>query len=407
MAEQDEEKTTFYTDQGTYCYTKMLFGLKNAGATYQRLADTAFQSHIGQNLKANAITQNMGPDAKLVRKAGSAKPLPLSLSEKSLPFFETLKNITKENKDDYWWIEDVDTTFQELKKTILNLPSLTTSLPKETRTLHDAERYYALLEKLALALRHVSRRLRSDALIPRSTLNTIDQQIDYKEEWVLYMDGHLVSNAQEYEALLASLRIAKKMRVQSGFVNVDSKLVASQINGNYEACNRDMIKKRKGWVDELPNVLWAHQTSLKTSNGKTSHNLTFRSEVVISAEIGMPTHRTRMIKEGARNEQEMRLNLDLLQERREASEIREAMYKMKMEHYYNKRVRPASFKVGEYVYQKNMTSRMENLEELGPKWKGPYLVTKAYQNGSYKLQTMDDREVSCTWHAINLRRCYL
>ncbi|GJV95501.1 reverse transcriptase domain-containing protein [Tanacetum coccineum] len=42
MAEEDEEKTAFYTDQGTYCYTKMPFGLKNAGATYQRLVDRAF-----------------------------------------------------------------------------------------------------------------------------------------------------------------------------------------------------------------------------------------------------------------------------------------------------------------------------------------------------------------------------
>ncbi|GJX19352.1 reverse transcriptase domain-containing protein [Tanacetum coccineum] len=52
MAQDDEEKTAFYTDQGTYCYTKMPFGLKNAGATYQRLVDTAFQSQIGRNLEA-------------------------------------------------------------------------------------------------------------------------------------------------------------------------------------------------------------------------------------------------------------------------------------------------------------------------------------------------------------------
>ncbi|GKG45197.1 hypothetical protein Tco_0495275, partial [Tanacetum coccineum] len=46
------------------------------------------------------------------------------------------------------------------------------------------------------------------------------------------------------------------------------------------------------------------------------------------------------------NEEEQRLNLDLLQERREAAAIREAKYKTKMEQYYNKRVRPAGFRPG-------------------------------------------------------------
>nr|GEZ17461.1 hypothetical protein [Tanacetum cinerariifolium] len=52
MAQDDEEKTAIYMDQGTYSYTKMPFGLKNAWATYQRLVDTAFQSQIGRNLEA-------------------------------------------------------------------------------------------------------------------------------------------------------------------------------------------------------------------------------------------------------------------------------------------------------------------------------------------------------------------
>ncbi|GKF35172.1 hypothetical protein Tco_0108372 [Tanacetum coccineum] len=33
MAKEDEEKTVFYTEQGTYCYMKMPFGLKNAGVS--------------------------------------------------------------------------------------------------------------------------------------------------------------------------------------------------------------------------------------------------------------------------------------------------------------------------------------------------------------------------------------
>ncbi|GJY82083.1 hypothetical protein Tco_0494834 [Tanacetum coccineum] len=95
----------------------------------------------------------------------------------------------------------------------------------------------------------------------------------------------------------------------------------------------------------------------------------------------MPTHRTMMMREDE-NEDELRLNMDLLQERREAAVIREA--------------------------------RVEDQGKLGPKWEGPYRVTKAYQNGSYNLQTMGGKENNgekggAYGHGTQsyLRKCYL
>ncbi|GJR34517.1 reverse transcriptase domain-containing protein [Tanacetum coccineum] len=51
IANEDEEKTMFITSQGIFCYSKMPFGLKNVGATYQRLVYKAFQKQIGRNLE--------------------------------------------------------------------------------------------------------------------------------------------------------------------------------------------------------------------------------------------------------------------------------------------------------------------------------------------------------------------
>ncbi|KAL0410687.1 UNVERIFIED_CONTAM: Transposon Ty3-G Gag-Pol polyprotein [Sesamum latifolium] len=42
LAPEDQEKTSFVTDQGVFCYNVMPFGLKNAGATYQRLVNYMF-----------------------------------------------------------------------------------------------------------------------------------------------------------------------------------------------------------------------------------------------------------------------------------------------------------------------------------------------------------------------------
>ena len=51
MDPSDQEKTSFVTGQGTYCYQVMPFGLKNADPTYQRLANKMFQKLIGASME--------------------------------------------------------------------------------------------------------------------------------------------------------------------------------------------------------------------------------------------------------------------------------------------------------------------------------------------------------------------
>ena len=46
MHPEDEKHTAFRTPLGVYCYTVMPFGLKNAGATYQRAMNTIFHEHL-------------------------------------------------------------------------------------------------------------------------------------------------------------------------------------------------------------------------------------------------------------------------------------------------------------------------------------------------------------------------
>jgi hypothetical protein len=52
LAKEDEEKTAFITPFGAFCYTSMSFGLRNAGATYQRAIQTCLADHWGKRVEA-------------------------------------------------------------------------------------------------------------------------------------------------------------------------------------------------------------------------------------------------------------------------------------------------------------------------------------------------------------------
>ncbi|GJU81109.1 reverse transcriptase domain-containing protein [Tanacetum coccineum] len=80
-------------------------------------------------------------------------------AERALPFFNTLKNITKENKHEFRWTTEAEEAFQQMKKLIIR-NGRQCPVQYVSRTLNEAERNYSPLEKLALSLVNMTRRLR-------------------------------------------------------------------------------------------------------------------------------------------------------------------------------------------------------------------------------------------------------
>jgi hypothetical protein len=52
VAKEDEEKTSFITPFGTFCFVRMPEGLKNAGLTFTRMTGEVFKLQIGRNIQA-------------------------------------------------------------------------------------------------------------------------------------------------------------------------------------------------------------------------------------------------------------------------------------------------------------------------------------------------------------------
>ncbi|GJW37673.1 reverse transcriptase domain-containing protein [Tanacetum coccineum] len=143
-----------------------------------------------------------------------------------------------------------------------------------------------------------------------------------------------------------------------------------------------------------------------TSNGETPFSLTYGTEAVIPVEISMPTLRTAKV-DMIKNNEDLGINLDLLEEKREQAAIQEARSKAKMEKYYNAKVRSISFRPGDFVYRNNEASHAEDGGKLGPKWEGPYEVTEALGRGAYKLRDRNGNTLPRTWNVCNLKKCYM
>ena len=120
---------------------------------------------------------------------------------------------------------------------------------------------------------------------------------------------------------------------QLGIKNHYSSPTHPQANGQVEVTNRlllKIIKTRlegaKGiWPEELPSVLWAYRTTARMPTGETPFRLTYRSEAVILAEVGLTSYRVHNHDE-SKNDEAIHLQLDLVDESRATAEQRLVQY---------------------------------------------------------------------------------
>ena len=170
---------------------------------------------------------------------------------------------------------------------------------------------------------------------------------------------------------------------QLGIRNHYSSLAHPQANGQVEVMNRSLLKIIKTqlegvkgiWLEELPSILWAYRTTARMPIGETPFRLTYGSEAVIPAEVGLTSYKVDNHDE-RKNDEAIRLQLNLVKEVRETAEQRLARYQDRMAKHYNSRVRHRDFQVGDLILRKVMGTTKDPAQgKLGPNWERPYRVT--------------------------------
>ena len=165
--------------------------------------------------------------------------------------------------------------------------------------------------------------------------------------------------------------------------------------------NRSLLKiiktrlegAKEVWPDELPGVLWAYKMTVRTPTGETPFKLAYGSEAVIPAEVHMVNHRV-MTYQDKDNEEQLRLNLDLIDEVRTDAEHKTARYKNLMARQYDAMVKSRRFNIGDLVL-KNVSLAIKNPAHgiLGLNWEGLYRIINCKRQGSYYLEALDGRKL--------------
>ena len=199
-----------------------------------------------------------------------------------------------------------------------------------------------------------------------------------------------------------------------GIKNYYSSPAHPQSNGQAEVTIRTLkaalktkLEDLKGsWVEYLPEVLWAYRTTQKSATRETPFALAFGTEAVTPVEVGIKSPRVELASE-EQNDEALRLNLELLDEKREQVQQRTEEYQRKTARYYNQRVKPRSYVPGDLVLKKLLPARKNPAHgKLGPNWEGPYIISRVVRPGNYELQTEEGKILQHTWNAEHLKRFY-
>ncbi|GKV15545.1 hypothetical protein SLEP1_g26327 [Rubroshorea leprosula] len=341
----EEEKTVFYATDAIYCYVMMLFGLKNAGATYQNVRA---EDHIDdlketfQNLRGAQMRLN---PLKCTFAVESGKFLWYVVSKKGIEVTFALVCTVRKLRAYFQSHKIVIYTDLPLKK-ILQKPKFSGRLIGWVIELSEYDLKFqprTTIKGQALV----------DFIVECHPL-AIEETVLSGSVWALFIDGAVsvegsgvgavltgpngfkskhplrfnfktMNNAAEYEALIYGLKLASELKASfCGDYGIElsfTSVYTPQSNGQAESANKIVLRGLKtcvlathsNWVYELNKVLWSCCTTPNSAMRETPFSLAYEAEVVLPMEVGLSTNKSAR-HDNPDNEQLLRKNLDLVKE---------------------------------------------------------------------------------------------
>ncbi|XP_072066740.1 uncharacterized protein [Arachis hypogaea] len=236
MHPKDEDKTTFNTELGKYGYKVMLFGLKNSGATYQRLMNKVFNTQIGQilevyvddmvisaNGKARLHLNNHGKETKALFSQQQHR------GQDKLTFKVDFNKIRGIWTIDKWSIELSEFDIKYKPRTAIKTQFLANFIVELAEQPEQDDTWHLYVDG-ALNIEG------SGAGV------LLTNNYDLYTEQSICFTFPTSNNHAEYEALLAGLRLAQSLNITHLQVYFDSLLVVEQVTGHFQVRDQSLEK---------------------------------------------------------------------------------------------------------------------------------------------------------------------
>jgi hypothetical protein len=180
--------------------------------------------------------------------------------------------------------------------------------------------------------------------------------------------------------------------------------VVERANGKiFSAIKKRLLNDKKNkWANQLPEVVWALNTTECRATGFTPFRLMYGSEAMMLQELKHGSPRT---NKSVVPEVDEPTSKDLIDGDRVLALQALNKYQVQTKAWHDNSVIPREFNEGDLVLVR--TTRTESRGKLEPKWEGSYIVKAKASPSAYRIATSSDEDLEHSWNIDNLRKIFI
>jgi len=168
----------------------------------------------------------------------------------------------------------------------------------------------------------------------------------------------------------------------------------------FSGIKKNITEQPKGkWVDELPKVIWSHNTTESRATKCTPFKLLYGEEAMTPEKLRHGSYRIEAPDE------DIKPTIDTIEAIKTQAAINLGRYQEETRRWRNKKVRPREIKEGDFVLHRISKSKQQG--KMHSKWEGPFLVASMARPEACRLRTLEGVEEPYSWNKDMLQRYFV